>query len=446
MKTYLTLYLPFFFIIFSFSAHAQIITTFAGTGTPGYNGDGIACTASTLDTPAGVAVDHAHNVYIGDSWNYRIRKVNTSGIITTIAGTGVSGYSGDNGPATLAKINVTTCVFADDSGNVYFADLVNSCIRKINTLGIITTIAGSGTPGFSGDNGPATLAQLYEPDGVYADSLGNIYISDELNNRIRKVNSSGIITTIAGGGTVLGDGGPATAALLNEPGGITMDSSGNLYIADIYNQRVRKVNTSGIITTIAGNGTLCGYNGDGIPATSARLCGPGSVKADRHGNIYIAEGGGQRIRKINTSGIITTIAGNGMQGFSGDNGPAIAAQFDNPASIAIDDSVNMYIADSWNNRIRRIEKVLSVNTINDATTGIKISPNPNTGFFTLTISSVTEQQVELIITNVLGEKIKECKTITNKPLDISISVPTGIYFLSAITASGKITGKMIIQR
>ncbi len=210
------------------------LPTFAGDSTAGYNGDGISAVAAKLFQPIGVAVDGTGNVYISDRGNNRIRKVNTSGIITTIAGNGLSGYTGDNGPATDAKINYPYGVAVDVNGNVYFADNNNSCIRKVNTFGIITTIAGNDTEGYNGDNIPATSAELNSPTGVAVDGSGNVYIADALNNRIRKVNTSGIITTIAGTGASIdsGDNGLAVASGIYGPYSITLDATNNIYIGE----------------------------------------------------------------------------------------------------------------------------------------------------------------------------------------------------------------------
>jgi hypothetical protein len=228
-------------------------------------------------------------------------------------------------------------------------------IRKVSTTGIITTIAGNGTQGFSGDGGPALSASLYRPNGVFVDSSNNIYIADTFNSCVRKINSAGIITTIAGNGTpgYSGDGGKATSALMRTPFAIDMDAAGNLYIADTFNDAIRKVTPAGIMTTVAGNGTP-GYSGDGGKATSALLNNPYSVTVDKAGNIYIADLGNSVIRMINPAGIISTVAGNGTPGYSGDGSPATWAQLLGPQSVALDAAGNFYIADYTNNRIRKV--------------------------------------------------------------------------------------------
>jgi len=270
--------------------------------------------------------------------------------IYTLAGNGTQGFSGDNGPATGAELFQPLGVALDSAGNVYVADSSNNRIRKVSN-GVITTVAGNGTPGFSGDGGPATSTGLNYPSGVALDSAGSLYIADAGDNRIRKV-SNGVITTVAGTGGwggYGGDGGPATSAWLLVPSGVAVDSAGSLYIADAGNNRIRKV-SNGVITTVAGNGTL-GYSGDGGPATNAQLNGPEGVAVDSGGNIYIADMDNNRIRKV-SNGVITTVAGNGTQGLSGDNGPAVSAELYRPEGIAVDATGNLYIADTWNNRIR----------------------------------------------------------------------------------------------
>ena len=434
-------------------AFTGTISTIAGTGEYGDGGDGGPATEAQLWSPFSVAVDAVGNLYIADFRNNRIRKVDAAtGTINTIAGMGQRGHGGDGGPATEAqlgprdvaadragnlyiasgsrirrvdpvgiistiphevnpasvrglvidqKVNVyftqsftnlvrkfdpaaeTTLTVAggghvdhflaflgklshplsvavDSFGNVYVADNQNHRIRRVSAFtGAIRTIAGTGERGYSGDGGPATEARLSSPGGVAVDAASNIYIADNRNNRIRKVDAStGTINTIAGSGErgYGGDGGPATGALLYLPGGVAVDGSGNVYIADVGNRRIRKVDViTGSISTIAGRGQW-GYSGDGGPAIEARLASPTDVAVDGTVNVYIADAGNNRIRKIDAAtGTITTIAGKGEEGYSGDGGPATEARFSYPGDVAVDSAVNVYIADAGNNRIRKID-------------------------------------------------------------------------------------------
>ena len=339
------------------------ITTIAGTGTSGFSGDGGAAVQAQFNFPTGVAVDGAGNLYIADTSNQRIRKVDSTGTIITIAGTGTSGFSGDGGDAVQAQFNFPYGVAVDSAGNLYIADSSNQRIRKIDSTGTITTMAGTGTSGFSGDGGDAVQAQLNYPNGVAVDSAGNLYIADRNNQRIRKIDSTGTITTMAGTGEgdFGGDGGPAIQAQLSFPVGVAVDSAGNLYIADTSNQRVRKIDSTGTITTIAG--TEYGFSGDGRAATEAQLQFPHGVAVDSAGNLYIADSGNQRIRRVDSTGTITTIAGTGEGDFGGDGGPAIQAQLKNPHGVAVDSAGNLYIADTNNQRIRKIDSTGTITTI-----------------------------------------------------------------------------------
>ena len=347
-----------FACIISRQGVAQTITTFAGngfkagTGLGGFTGDGGSATLAELYRPYSVATDIKGNVYLSDNYNNVIRKVNTAGIILTIAGSGTIGFSGDGGAATLAQLSIKQGgrIATDLNGNVYISDNGNNRIRKVSTLGIINTIVGTGAIGFSGDGGQATVAQLTNPCGITCDAIGNLYISDPSNGVIRKVSTNGIITTVAGshlppGSGFSGDGGQATLAFFNTPVDVAIDLEGNLYIADNYNNRIRKVNTLGIISTYAGNGT----------ATS-EINDPIAIAIDNANNIYYTNGGRATISKINTFGIITTYAGGGNCGsiYCGDGGQATSAQIASPFGIATDIIGNLYIADSYDNVIRKV--------------------------------------------------------------------------------------------
>ena len=334
---------------------SPLINTLVGTGVAGYTGDGGPAQSAEIDSPYGVSVEASGNIYIADTGNSVIRRIDSAGKITTIAGNGIKGYSGDTGPATSAALFSPYRAVADQAGNVYIADFYNNRIRKVDTSGTITTVAGTGTQGYNGDGIPATTAQLSLPAAVAVDTAGNIYIVDTWNNRIRKIDPSGTINTIAGTGFpgVLGDGGPATSAQVNEPEGIAVDSSGNVYIADYGNSKIRKIDTTGTINTFAGRGET-GFGGDGGPAVAATLNLPTGVAVDRAGNVYIADYQNSCIRKVDTSGTITTIAGTGVSGFSGDGGSPASAALSLPQDVAVDSAGHVYIADTNNARIRLI--------------------------------------------------------------------------------------------
>jgi len=318
------------------------MTTVAGDGTYGYFGDGNQATNAELYGPDGVVVDASGNLFIADEYNSRVRKVATNGIITTVAGNGVYGYSGDGGAATNAEFYNPHGIAVDLIGNLFVAD--GQVIRKIGTNGIIATVAGYGSiAGDSGDGGAATYAQLFAPQDVAVDATGNLFIADTHNYRIREVKTNGIINTVAGGGiSSLGDGGAATNAELNWPYSVTVDATGNIFIADYGNYRIRKVDTNGIITTVAGNGTS-GYSGDGGAATNAELGSPYSVTVDATGNMFIADYSNYRIRKVDTNGIISTVVGYGIGGY-----------LSHPSSVVLDVKNNLFIADQGNSLIRKV--------------------------------------------------------------------------------------------
>jgi len=361
-----------------------IITTVAGNRNRGsYSGDDGPATSAPLATPNGVTVGNGGDIYIADIENARVRKVSPSGIITTVAGGGNGGL-GDGGPATSAFLGGPTGVAVDSTGNLYIADDGNSRVRKVLPSGIISTVAGGGN---GGDGGPATSAQLF-PWSVAVDSGGSLYISDSINNRVREVSSSGIITTVAGSGTsgYSGDGGPASNAQLASPTGVAVDSVGNLYIADQYNFRIRKVSPGGVITTVAGTGAL-GYSGDGGPATSAQLYLPAGVAVDSGGNLYIADQHNSRVRKVSPSGIITTIAGNGTSGYSGDGGPATSAQLYSPSGVAVDSTGDIYVSDSEENAVRLLQpSATSLLSIAKTHTG-NLTQGQNGAIYTVTVSN-----------------------------------------------------------
>lgn len=348
-------------------ASTGILSTIAGTGTAGFAGDGELATNARLELPSGVAVDIFGNVFIADTNNRRIRRVDFStGVITTVAGGGVAETSGDGFPATDVSLGCPTDVALSRTGQWFIADACGGRIRRVNvTTGLISTVAGDGFRGFSGDGGLAIDARLNVPQGMDVDATGNLFIADTDNQRIRRVDSvTGIISTIAGTGLrgFFGDGGPATNARLRSPWDVTVDNVGNLYIADRFNHRIRRVDTAtGIITTVAGNGGTF-FNGDNIQATMAAF-EPISVFVDGADNLLIADLVNGRIRRVDAiSGIITTVAGNGGFGFNGDHILAVDASLSFPAGIVADEAGDMFIADNGNNRIRRVDAASGIIT------------------------------------------------------------------------------------
>lgn len=334
----------------------ETITTLAGNGVQDFSGDGGPAAQASLNDPTGVAVDIQGNVYVADFANHRIRRIGKDGVITTVAGMGTPGFSGDGGPATLSHLSFPTGVAVDAKGVLYIADTDNNRIRRVGPSGIITTIAGVGHFGFLGDGGVATQASLNFPTGVAVDAAGIVYIADTGNHRIRRVGPNGIITTLAGIGIpgFSGDGGPATQASLNYPYGVAVDVKGNVYIADTGSNCVRCVGPNDIITTVAGSGAE-GFSGDGGLATQAALNSPYSVAVDVTGAVYIADMCNERVRRVGPDGVITTVAGKGTFGFSGDGGPAAQASLNSPTGMAVDASGVLYIADRLNSRIRSVE-------------------------------------------------------------------------------------------
>ena len=350
-----------------------ILTRVAGTGRYGYSGDGGAATSAQLAFPDGIAVDAAGNIFVADRDAGVIRKIAANGIISTFAGTGTIGSSGDGGPAAKALFSGPTGLTFDTLGNLYIADTGNSRIRMISPDGTIATVAGSGINGSGGNGGPARSADLNAPEGVAVDAAGSIYIADTFNNVVRKVAPDGTIGLFAGNGFpgFSGDNGAASGATLFLPTDVAVDRLGNVYIADLGTIRIRVV-TNGIISTIAGSakGIL---PVDGMPAVTTRLKGPTGVAVDANGTVYFAEGsigsgsglnvGDFKVWRVGTDGNISTAAGNGLNSFSGDNGPASLAQLDTPAGMARDSAGNVYIADSANNRVRRISPDGTITTV-----------------------------------------------------------------------------------
>jgi sugar lactone lactonase YvrE len=377
-----------------------VITTVAGGG-GNYPGNGGPATNTALYEPGSVTLDAAGNLFFVDEGNERICKVGTNGILTTVAGKGGYGYTGDGGPATNATLNYPDGLAVDAAGNLFFADSSNYRIRKVGTNGIITTVAGNGTQGYSGDGSAAANAELWGPTGVAADADGNVFFGDSYNNVIRKLGTNGIITTVVGNGYeagtgyggYTGDGGPAIDAELWGPSGVAVAPNGNLFFSDESNQRIREVGTNGIITTVAGGGG--NYPGDGGAATNAQLDFPYDVTADASGNVFIADQFHQRVRKVDANGIISTVAGDGAAGYSGDGGAATNAELAEPLGVALDSNGDLFIGVEFNSRIREVVFSGPTLVLNDV--GVS-----NAGAYDVVVSSpygsVTSSVVNLTVT------------------------------------------------
>jgi len=421
----------------------QVIETIAGSSVIGYSGNGGPLAGALFSRPDKAIFDGAGNMYIVEENNNIVRKISTSGIVTTYAGNGTYGYSGDGGQATNAQLHQPGDIAFDKKSNLYIAEF--NSIRKVSTSGIISTVGGTGVSGYSGDGASATNAQMYDPIGLVLDKSGNLFFSDGGYHCVRKIDTFGIITTIAGNGTpgFSADGTPATAALLHIVGYMALSPDGELYMP-CYDQRVRKIDAAGIIRTVVGTGTNS-YTGDGGQATDATLMQPIAVMFDAAGNLYISDDLAYVVRKVTTDGIITTIAGKGTPGFSGDGGPATDAQLNYDANCsAIDAYGNLYIGDPVNNRIRRIVyDEAAVNNVNKVTNNITIYPNSAT--YELTIKSAGEiDGVEVV--NMMGQVVVASQNSKQKEVVLDIrALPAGVYFVKVNGPDGYRDGGRFVK-
>ncbi len=427
-------------LLLSSTAFAQgtRIRTIAGTGVGAYSGDGGYSTAAELHAPLDVKLDKTGNVYVLDLLNYRIRKISTTGVISTVAGTGVAGYTGDGSISTSA--NMRPYGFAVDNGNnIYIADASYGVIRKVNTAGIISTIAGTGIQGNTGNGGPALSAQMNGIYGLAVDTAGSIYVVDAISNTVRIISKTGTIDRFAGNDTAgySGDGGFASEARLDSPYAIALDHKGNAYISDMLNNVVRKVDAMGIISTYAGNG-MQGYTGDGGPAISASLNRPAGLTVDADGNVYIADADNDVIRKVDTFGNILTVIGNGTPGFGGDLGPVLGCNLHTPFGVAADGVGDIYIADANNQRIRKTYTPVSVNETSKIV--VDAYPNPVTNKLFLTGLTVGDN---LYVLDVTGRKLVDMKAANESETLKMSSLSAGIYFLHIVNKSG--TEKTVVK-
>lgn len=434
--------------VLSLRPRAQNIFTFAGNGFPGFTGDGGNAPYAEMNSARGVALDQAGNLLVADYYNNRVRKITPLGIMSTIAGNGSATHSGDGGPALSASVYGPVDLTVDKAGNIYVVEYYSHCIRKINTSGIISTFAGNVVGGYGGDGGPASSSQLYYPSGIAIDTAGIFYISDGGNQRIRKIDKTGTISTVAGNGTAgyAGDGGPAINSLISTPRGIAVDRKGNVYFAENTNHCIRVISASGMINTFAGTAMTSGYTGDGALAVNATFDLPYGVATDSLGSVYIADYGNDCLRKVDTSGIITTVAGNGNQGFSGDRGPAISARLNGPIDVTVAGNKTIYIADFNNFRVRAICSgacFLGVENLS-AEHRISLFPNPGNGNFNVTLSD--DEALELYVTDAVGREVRrQSLSKGNNPVTLR-SAAKGIYFYRLMNADRcEGAGKIVVE-
>lgn len=404
-------------------------------------------TGVVLNYPYGIADDSTGNIYINDSHNFMVREdVKSSGLVNFFAGNGTYGYSGDGGPATSAELTYNYGVAKDGAGNVYIADTNNCLVRKVNTSGIISTFAGfvfGGTSprcGYNGDGGPATNAELNQPYGVAVDSKGNVYIADYSNYVVRKVTTTGIISTIAGIGGLggySGDGGPATNALLDGATALAIDSAGNVFIADYNNCRVREINAAtGIITTIAGNGN-CGFTGDGL-AIDVGIGYPQGLAVDANDNLFIGDYN-ERVRWLSPNGMLTTIAGNGTAGYSGDGGPATSAELYEPTGVTLDSAGDVFVSDYNNLRVRSISAFPALNTTPSSLAFGITAVGSTSAPQSVNVSALGALQINNISTSGSFSEADNC------PASLANGKTCTMYVYFAPTASGTANGTVTLN-
>jgi hypothetical protein len=433
-------------LLLSAICKGQIITTIAGNGvTSGISGDGGPATLASINGANGGAFDKNGNYYVCDVLGHRVRMITPTGIITTVAGIGFSGISGDGGSATSAKLDNPSAVAIDKFGNIFINDVNNFKIRKIDvTTGLISTIAGTGTSGYNGDNIPASNAKLGGVQDICIDNSGNLYIADQVNFRVRKISTSGIITTVAGNGSFSSTGpissGPATTASFNFLSSLAIDKAGSIYIGDRNANRVWRVNSSGNISIVAGNGNYM-YIGDNIPATNAQL-NPVRLTFSRGNELVIADKSNLRVLKVDDLGIIHNIAGNGMSGYSGDGVSATASSLDFPAGVIYDTCGNLYIAESTNRRVRKVSfnpDCIPMAVPEVMGTTPTIYPNPATATVTINAGVAI---THISISNAVGQQVLELhSTGGKKSVNTNVQhLPAGIY---VVMVNGLYAGKMV---
>ncbi len=403
---------------------AGVVTTLAGNGVQG-NADGISNVASFY-SPEGVSVDPAGNVYVVDSYNHKIRKVSSAGVVTTLAGSGATGSS--DGAGSAASFSAPFGIALDKTGNMFVADMLNHKIRRVSTAGVVTTFAGSGAFG-SADGGAAT-ASFYYPKGIAVDAAGNVYVADQTNHKIRKVSAAGVVTTLAGNGTSGSSDGVGASASFQNPSGIAVDLSGNVYVADYDNHKIRKINATGVVTTLAGNGVRGDIDGTGNDA-SFRY--PSSVAVDSSGNVFVADSYNHKIRKISAAGVVTTIAGNGNFGSTDSIGSA--ATFNYPFGVALDALGNVYVADQLNLKIRKISTTGVVTTLAGNGAFGNVDGVDSLASFNNPVGLAADLSGNVFVADVANDEIRKISPAGK--YTISPTLPKGLVF---DTATGTISG------
>ena len=398
---------------------AQVVTTFAGSGAFGStDATGI---AASFHFPTGVCTDAAGNVYVADRENDKIRKISSAGVVSTLAGSGVSGSTDATGIAASFYYPYSVCI--DTSGNIYVADANNNKIRKINPAGVVSTFAGSGAIGSTDATGSA--ASFYSPRGICTDVIGNVYVADVGNHKIRKINSVGVVSTFAGSGIAGSTDATGIAASFAFPIGVCADATGNVYVADYNNHKIRKISPTGVVSTFAGSGVIGSTDTTGIAASFNY---PTGVCIDSTGNVYVADYNNHKIRKISPTGEVSTFAGTGASGST--DAAGISASFSSPFGVCSDAAGNIYVGDAGNNKIRKILafsadiQSLSANTIN-----FNAYPNPTSTTLTVQTNEILES---INIYNSLYSLIQT----ENKTTFSVEQLPAGIYWIQIKTAKG----------
>ncbi len=443
-RTKMTQLVTLMLVIISLSAKAQFISTVAGNGMSSISGDGETATDASIGFPGGIAFDKYGNYYFAAG--NTVRKVSSGGYISTIAGSLLSGYSGDNSAATAAELNGPSFIAVDKYGNVYVSDYYNCRIRKFSSsTGIITTFAGNGSPAYNGDDIAATSASLQYPQGISFDNTGNLFIADNGNHRVRKVDTLGKIYTIAGSGVAgdAGDGSQATSAQLKNLWGLKVDINDNLYLTS--ENKVRKISASnGIITTVVGNGSF-GYSGDGDAATNTGFSEIIDVAIDKYGYLYVSDDIDNRVLKVDPSNVVTTFAGNGIRGFSTDGGAADTTEINSPRGIDLDSCGNLFVADNGNNRIRKITYAhCDYLETEKLTTNDKLLIFPNPTYDLLNINNVTSQ-TSYRVYSIVGAVVEQGILKAGANI-LSVRIfPNGLYLLALTDGEGKRSVTKIVK-